>query len=146
MQNVLLLLKRKLVLAVLAAVAVGAGAYAFAATLNVTSGSLSAGSAAILSCDTDGVTVNYSSSFDPTSSRYEVSSLTLVGLSDTCDGKTLLVQFTNQSNATVGGELSLSIPTASGDPPAFTNANTSGAFTAANISAQDAANVNVAIV
>ena len=58
------------------------------------------GSAA--SCDSDGVSIGYTTEYDAVSHRYLVTGVTLGGLAPTCTGKTLSVTFEDSA----GGSLS----------------------------------------
>jgi hypothetical protein len=72
--------KRRLLILGVAA-AVFAGVFAFAASLTVNSGSLGAGNASVSSCDTDGVTASYSTTYN---SGYKVGSISVAGIADAC--------------------------------------------------------------
>jgi len=96
MKSIAPLLRKKWLLAVIAAAVVGSGAYAFAATLGVSSASLGAGNAAVVSCAAS-VNASYTASYDVTvtPSHYYVStvSLTIPATAGTCvAGDVLSVQ------------------------------------------------------
>lgn len=78
------ILRKKLVLAVLAAAVVGSAAYAFAATLSVSSNSLGAGDAAVSSCDTDGIKTSFSTQYDSTAAAYIVKNVVVSGIAGAC--------------------------------------------------------------
>lgn len=102
--------KRTLV-AVLAGLSVFGGAFAFAATLGgITTASVGANNVAIAACDTDGVNTTYTSAWDATDKRYEVSQVTVSGVSDSCDGQTMKVSLTDSADAQLS-EGTLAIPT-----------------------------------
>lgn len=77
MQVLSSILKKKLVLAVIAAAIVGSAAYAFAATLTVSSTTLGAGNTAVTSC-TSSISATYTSAFDNTvTGHYRVDTVAL---------------------------------------------------------------------
>jgi len=78
-----------------------AGVFAIAASLNVSTQSLGAGSTSVSSCDTDGVTTDYTPSYSTSAPGpgYVVSSVSVTGINrpgagQGCDGKTLNVTVT----------------------------------------------------
>lgn len=98
------LLRKKWLLAVIAAAVVGSAAYAFAATLTTNSKTLGAGNAAVTSC-ADSVTASYANGYDSASSgtggKFAVKSVTLTfGSGTTCaSGDTIQAVLTGASNA-----------------------------------------------
>lgn len=103
-------MRRRTIAGVLAGLTVFGVVFAMAASLGgITSGRVGADDAAVASCDTDGVTTSYASSWDATDRRYEVTSVTVSGISNTCDGQTLSVSLTDSSNAQLGSG-SVAIP------------------------------------
>lgn len=85
--------------------------FAAAASLGgITSGNVGADNAAVASCDTDGVSTSYASSWDATDKRYEVTSVTVSGIANACDGKSLSVSLTDSAGAQIGTG-SVTIPT-----------------------------------
>ena len=85
-----------LVLTVFAAV------YGFAATLNVGANQLSAGNAAVASCQASGTpTGTYSVAYDPTVPGYKVSGVTVTGMDPACNGKTVSVTLTGAANSSL---------------------------------------------
>ena len=104
-------MRRRIVLALLVSVAVFGSLYAMAASLGgISSGNLGADTSIIASCDTNGVTAAYATAWDATDKRYEVTSVTIGGVADTCDGQTLNVSLTDSSGAQLASG-TLSIPT-----------------------------------
>lgn len=92
MWNVLDKLPRKRLAIVLAtAVAVFGAVFAFAASLGVSSATLGAGSGVVSSCDTNGVTTTYGTTY---SSGYIVNSITVTGIAAACDGLTVSATLT----------------------------------------------------
>ena len=86
--------KRRLLLAGVVAASLGGGAYAFAANLNVSSTSLSAGTASVASCNSSAA-LSYTTAYDISTSKYVVASLTITSGSG-CNGKA--VKVTEQGN------------------------------------------------
>jgi hypothetical protein len=104
-------MRKRTILALLASLAVFASLYAMAASLGgITSDNVGADSTVVASCDTDGVTAAYVTAWDATDKRYEITSVTVGGVADTCDGRTLSVSLTDSSGAQIGSG-TLSIPT-----------------------------------
>ena len=103
-------MKRTLI-ALGAGLTVFAGVFAMAASLGgITSSRVGADNTAVASCDTDGVTTAYATAWDATDKRYEVSSVTVGGVNDACDGHTLAVSLTDTSGTQIGSG-TLAIPT-----------------------------------
>jgi hypothetical protein len=102
--------RRRTIAGVLAGLTVFGVVFAMAASLGgITSGRVGADDAAVASCDTDGVTTSYASSWDATDRRYEVTSVTVSGIANLCDGQTLSVSLTDSTNAQLGSG-SVAIP------------------------------------
>lgn len=106
-------MKKRLVIGALVLGTVFTTVFGFAATLGVTGTDLGAGNAAVASCDTDGVTTSYGNDWDTTDKRYEVTSVTINGIADACDGKTLKVALTDSTNVRLG-DGSVTVPTGAG--------------------------------
>jgi hypothetical protein len=103
-------MRKRILVALLVSLAVFASLYAMAASLGgITSDKIGADSTVVASCDTDGVTASYSSSWDATDKRYEITAVTVGGVADTCDGETLSVSLTDSSGAQIGAG-SVAIP------------------------------------
>lgn len=105
-------MNKRILAALVAGLAVFASTFAFAAGLGgLTSGQVGAQNTAVAACDADGVSASYSSpAWDGTDDRYEVSTVTVSGVADACDGATLKVTLNDSSNNQVG-EGTLAIPT-----------------------------------
>lgn len=110
---------------------------AMAASLGgITSSNLGADNTTVASCDTNGVTANYTVAWDATDARYEVTTVTVGGVSDTCDGQTMSVTLTNASNAQIGvGTLSIPVSGATSFGVSLTTA----------ASAKDTTGIHIAI-
>jgi hypothetical protein len=106
-------MKKRFFIGALALATVFATVFGFAATLSVGASGLAAGSNSVTSCDGDGVSTAYATSWDATDSRYEVTSVTVSGIADTCDNKSIKVALTNSSNLNLG-DGSSTVPTGAG--------------------------------
>jgi hypothetical protein len=94
---------RRTIYALSAAVVVSGAVFAMAASLGgITSNSLGADSAAVATCDSDGVSTSYTTAYDATDGRYEVTAVTVSGIDNVCDGKPIAVTLTNGAGASVG--------------------------------------------
>jgi hypothetical protein len=104
-------MNRRTLAGILAGLTVFGAVFAMAASLGgITSGTVGADDAVVASCDTDGVTTDYASSWDATDERYEVTAVTVGGINNNCDGKTLSVSLTDESGAQIGSG-SVTVPT-----------------------------------
>ena len=103
-------MKKRTGIAVLAALLVFGGVLAMAASLGgITSTKVGADNTALASCDTDGVSTSYTTAWDATDDRYEISTVTVSGVADACDTQTLSVSLTDSTGTQVGSG-SLAIP------------------------------------
>lgn len=103
-------MRKRLILALVIGGVVFATVVGMAASLGtVTAKDLGAGNSTVASCDTDGVSVSYSTSYDGASGRYEVASVTVDGIADTCDGQTLTVVLADSAGAQLA-EGSVTVP------------------------------------
>ena len=103
-------MKRTLI-AVTAGLVVFASVFAMAASLGgITGSTVGADNTTVASCDTDGVTTSYATSWDATDKRYEVTTVTVAAVNDACDGKSLSVSLTDTTGAQIGTG-TLAIPT-----------------------------------
>lgn len=76
---------------------------AMAASLGgITSSNLGADNTTVASCDTDGVGVSYTTAWDATDARYEVTAVTVTGVDDNCDGQNMSVSLTDSGNTQIG--------------------------------------------
>jgi hypothetical protein len=96
------LAKRRALFAILLALTIFGAVYGFAATLNVGANALSAGNAAVASCQASGSpTGTYALTYDPTLPGYKVSSVSVTGMDPACNGKTVSVTLTGAANASL---------------------------------------------
>lgn len=104
-------MNRRTLFATLVAVAIFASIYAMASSLGgVTSAKVGADNVAVASCDSDGVASAYTTAWDTTDKRYEVTAVTISGVADACDGQTLSVSLTDSADVQLGTG-STAIPT-----------------------------------
>jgi hypothetical protein len=99
------LIKRKTLFALVLALTIFGAVYGFAATLNVGANTLSAGNAAVASCQQTGTpTGTYTIAYDTTAAAYKISGVVVTGLDATnCAGKTVSVQLTNTAGTALVG-------------------------------------------
>jgi hypothetical protein len=90
--------------------------FAVAASLNVTAGTLGAGTSEVSSCDSDGVGTTYEASFSPTAGAYEVKKVSVTGIATpACDGRTLKVTLLDASDEVLA-ERTVTLATPAADP------------------------------
>ena len=94
------LAKKRTLFSVVLALTIFGAVYGFAATLNVGANTLSAGNAAVASCESVGTpTGTYAVAYDSTLGAYKVSGVTVTGLDAGCATKTVSVTLTGAANA-----------------------------------------------
>ena len=125
----------KLVLAAVVASIVFAGVYGFAASLGLTSSGLGAGNAVVASCGT-GINAAYTTAYSSSLPGYSVSQVNLTAIPAACLSKAYRIQLTGAAGATVGSEMTGTLP-ASG-----TTANIS---TSGNVDASLVTGISVVI-
>lgn len=95
-------MNRRVMLAILAALTAFGAAFAMAASLGtISSDSLGASNTTVASCDTNGVTTDYTTAWDATDKRYEVSAVVVSGIAAACDLKEVAVTVTDSSGASL---------------------------------------------
>jgi hypothetical protein len=125
----------KLVLAAVVASIVFAGVYGFAASLGLTSSGLGAGNAVVASCGS-GIQAAYTTAYSSSLPGYSVSAVNLSSIPAGCLSKSYSVQLTGAGGATVGAEMTGTLP-ASG--------TTATISTSGNVDASIVAGISVAI-
>jgi len=96
-------MKKRILISIVIALVVFAGVLAMAASLGgITSSTVGADDTVVASCDTDGVTAGYTTAWDVTDERYEITAVTIGGVSDTCDSQTMAVSLTDSTGAQIG--------------------------------------------
>jgi hypothetical protein len=101
-------MKRAIVATVTAATVFG-GVYGFAATANVGSAAMGAGGAVVQSCQSEEIKVSYATAWDAVVRAHRVSSVTISGIKESCNGHALGVALTGTS-----GEATTSLYDATG--------------------------------
>ncbi len=87
---------KRTLLALIAGLAVFGGVIASASSLGgVSSRALGSGASVVASCDTDGVTVGYTTAFDAVTGTYRVSAVTVGGIAPACAGQQIEVGLRN---------------------------------------------------
>ena len=99
----------KLVLAAVVASIVFAGVYGFAASLSLTSSGLGAGNAVVAACGS-GITAAYTTAYSATIPGYSVSQVNLASIPAACLSKSYRIQLTGAAGATVGSEMTGTLP------------------------------------
>ena len=125
----------KLVLAAVVASIVFAGVYGFAASLGLTSSGLGAGNAVVAACGT-GINAAYTTAYSSSLPGYSVSQVNLTSIPAACLSKAYKIQLTGAAGATVGAEMTGTLP-ASG-----TTANIS---TSGNVDASAVTGISVVV-
>ncbi len=96
-------MKKRTLIAALAAMIVFGSVYAFAASLTgVSTALVGADNSAVASCDTNGVSTSYTSSWDTTDKRYEITSVTVSGIAAPCIGQVVNVSVNDSADASLG--------------------------------------------
>ena len=99
----------KLVLAAVVASIVFAGVYGFAASLGLSSSGLGAGNAVVAACGS-GITAAYTTAYSATIPGYSVSQVNLASIPAACLSKSYRIQLTGAAGATVGAEMTGTLP------------------------------------
>lgn len=96
-------IRRRLLIGGLVGMVAFGSVFGMAATLGgMTGTSLGADSGSASSCDSDGVTTSYTTAYDSTDQRYEVTAVVVAGINNNCDGKTLAVTVSNSGGTSLG--------------------------------------------
>jgi fibronectin-binding autotransporter adhesin len=94
---------KKTIFALVLALTIFGAVYGFAATLNVGTNQLSAGNAAVASCQASGTpTGTYTVAYDSTLAAYKISGVTVTGIDTNCASKTVSVTMTGSAGANLG--------------------------------------------
>jgi hypothetical protein len=130
---------KRAILAVTLAAIVGAGVYGLAASLNVTSGTLGAGTATVAACQAGTINVTYTSAYSASAPGYQATQVTLNGLDTSagaCGGKAFKVTLTDSADAVLGTEATGTIPSS--------GTTASSTFTGVAASAVEGVHVTIA--
>lgn len=96
-------MNKRSVLAGLAGLVAFSAVAASAASLGGLGGqSLGANDTVVASCDSDGVTIAYTTAYNPSTGKYATSGATVSGIATGCDGKTLSVTVSGAAGAALG--------------------------------------------
>ena len=91
---------RKAAIALLAGVTIAGVATASASSLGgLTPGTLGSDSSVIAACDTDGIAISYTTGYNATTQKYEVSAVNFSGVNAACTGKAASVTLRNGTTA-----------------------------------------------
>ena len=112
--------------------------WAAAAQLTVNSTTLGAGTTVVASCDTDGVDVSFTSSWDSVNKRFKVGSVVVTNIANACRGKTMTVELQDTSQVSLS-EDSGTVATGT------SNVNTTTVTMATSVDASAVANLSIAI-
>ena len=95
----------RIIFASVLALTIFGAVYGFAATLNVSTNTLSAGNQSVASCQSTAVTGTYTTAYDSTvaAPSYKVSGVTVTGLSAACGSKSVSATLTDSAGLPVGG-------------------------------------------
>ncbi len=126
---------KRVVAAVFAGLLMFGSVYGLAASLNLTSDSLGAGSAVVAACQAGTLNATYTSTYSAAAPGYTVGTVTVTGLAATCYSKAYKITLSGAGNASLGE--------ATGTTPA-SGTSFSAAFAPA-LSATSITGVNVVI-
>ena len=108
--------RRRAAISAVVAIAVFSIVYGVAASLNVTAGTLGAGTSSVTSCDADGVGTTYATSFSSTLGGYVVTTVSVTGIdSPECDGKSLSVTLLDDADLALAEQV-VTLGTPAADP------------------------------
>jgi hypothetical protein len=99
----------KMVIAAVAAATVFGGVYGFAASLGLTTSGLGAGSAVVAACGS-GIQASYTTAYATSIPGYAVSQVNLASIPAACLSKSYKIQLTGAAGATIGSEMSGTLP------------------------------------
>lgn len=99
----------KMVVAAVAAMIVFASTYGFAASLGLSTSGLGAGSSVVAACGS-GIQAAYTTAYAAGIPGYAVSQVNLSSIPAACQSKSYKIQLTGAGGATVGAELSGTLP------------------------------------
>jgi len=107
--------RKRLIIGLIVGVVVFATAFGMAASLGgLTSDSLGADDQTVGTCDSNGVSTSYTTDYSSAApAGFKVVAVTVAGIADTCDGKTIEVALTG-SGGTLIEEQTATVPTAAG--------------------------------
>jgi hypothetical protein len=122
----------KMVIAAVAAATVFGGVYGFAASLGLTTSGLGAGNAVVAACGS-GIQASYTTTYSASVPGYSVNQVNLASIPAGCLSKAYRIQLTGAAGATIGSEMSGTLP-ASGTTASIATAGTPDASLVTGIS------------
>ncbi len=112
--------------------------YAAAASLDVTASNLGAGTGDVATCDSDGVSTDYTVTYSATAAAYAIATVTVSGIATPdCDGRAVKVTLIGTGDASLA-EKTATLSTPVDDPTEFD-------FSASNVDASDVLKLAVVI-
>jgi hypothetical protein len=130
--------RNRIIVAVVTGVTVFATVFAVAASLNVSTSTLGAGTGTVASCDTDGVATSFETSYSASAAGYRVTIVHIDGIATPgCDGKTMKVTLVGVSDASLA-EVTATLATPVAAPTNFD-------FTSSNVLASAVLKVSVVV-
>lgn len=99
----------KMVIAAIAAATVFGVVYGFAASLGLTTSGLGAGNAVVAACGS-GIQASYTTTYSASVPGYSVSQVNLASIPAGCLSKAYRIQLTGAAGATIGSEMSGTLP------------------------------------
>ena len=93
---------KKLAVALAGGATVFGGVYGLAASLSLTSDSLGAGQAVVAACQSTALNATYTSTYSATVPGYQVTTVTLTGLTSTCYSKAYKITLSGASGTSLG--------------------------------------------
>lgn len=137
-------MNKRLVLGALAGVTAFAAVNGSAASLGgITSTGLGADDSTVSSCDTNGVTTSYTTEYNTTTAAgYKVDDITVGGIADACNGKSMKITLIGASNTSLG-QVTATVAVNSTATPADTSDVVD--FLATNKLAEDVQGIHVTI-
>jgi hypothetical protein len=96
------LMKKKTLFAFVLALTIFGAVYGFAATLNLNTNQLSAGNAAVASCQATTPVASYAVAYDSTLGGYKVGTVTVTSLDAACATKAISVTLTGAAGVNLG--------------------------------------------
>jgi len=130
--------RQRTIAAIIVGLTVFATVFAVAASLNVTASSLGAGTGTVASCDTDGVTASFDTTYSPSDAGYKVTLVHVTGIATPgCDGRTMKVTLVGAADAALA-EVTVTLATPAASPTNFD-------FTSDNVLASAVLKVSVVV-
>jgi len=93
---------KRIVGALVAGLLTFGGVFGLAASLNLTSDSLGAGTATVAACQAGALNATYTSTYSATAPGYTLGTVTITGLASTCYSKPYKVTLSGSGNASLG--------------------------------------------